>query len=51
MDTIAVRSEDSYIHEYDSENDLVIDLKENISDTLSAEGNWKKILKKHGIMP
>ena len=45
MDTIAVRSGDSYIHEYDSENELVIDLKENISHTLSAEGNWKKILK------
>ena len=32
MDPIVIREEDSFFGEYDSEHDLVIDLKENISD-------------------
>ena len=39
MDTIVSSDEDSYTNEYDNEHDLVIDLKENMSDTLSAKSN------------
>ena len=39
MDTIGSSDEDSYTNEYDNENDLVIDLKENMSDTLRTNRN------------
>ena len=37
MDSISISDEDSCSNEYDNEHDLVIDLKENISDRISGK--------------
>ena len=48
MDTVGLIEEDSFIGDYDGEHDLVIDLEENISDTL-ADNNSGNILKSQKI--